>query len=139
MSQPVLNPELRKHLITSANAREVIHHPFMVESYIPEWTERYNETFDKKLAWASKAIEEGNYELLVMLIYERAYRSHAFAEHVVPNRKLIGDKRYFRILAGLIIDSENVSQWMLSFRGWVLDEPTEMTRLMMTDEELQEF
>lgn len=141
-----LDEELLDH-IQEGPMGKMIHHPLIIEMFLPELDEipnqlleMINKRFEYKKAAIEEAIDASDWHKYVFL-HERPYRPPALDEAVFYG---LSDREYWELVGEVWTDSENVWQypnlwhnfWTMDFEGreHVMDVAEQKTLLELPDE-----
>lgn len=113
-----LDPELEAYL-EDGDGYRMIRHPLVYSIFhepVMNW--RVNEQLKAKKRMLAELRDEKNWFIYVMLAYERAYRLEAFREIADE----LDDQAYWKLLADVWIDSENIWQNQDVWRELLTDD-----------------
>jgi hypothetical protein len=105
MKDVVLHRDLQRRLYKDRRGKLVLHHPLLSQPYVPRFNAVYNRLYDDKRAEAAQAKRAKDWARFIWL-HEQPFRVHIFQD-IAPQ---MGDDEYWRMLADVWLDSDNLFQ-----------------------------
>lgn len=125
-----LHPELEPFLNIRGSYGVVLQHPLVYSvPYHPNLNALLNAQFEQKTELIRDAQDRKDWDQLVAL-YERPYRLKAFQRI----QKQLNDRTYWRLLASIWVDSENIWQLVLNWERLLCSKRSHREKFMFLKE-----